>query len=299
MKFIFLTGQILIFTNFTFAQLKISEILFNPKTGGVDFVEIYNDSPQGISLNQFYLGNVNQIGKISNLYRLTEDQILIGPHTYKVLTTNPTLILQQYSEAIKANMLEMHKLPSFPNTQGHVVLVQKTVDNHGKHKIQTIDSLHYSEKMHSKFLKNPKGVSLERSSFKNPTNAPGNFRSSAIHGEGATPGYRNSIYPYEQNWFRFNTKILNPDRGPYKHLEIEYELKKSPMMANLYIYNQQGLIIKRILKNKSISTKGIWIWDGCNDHRSLMPIGIYTAYIELYDEVGYRQVIRKSFVLTY
>lgn len=299
MKFIFLTGQILIFTNFTFAQLKISEILFNPKNGGVDFVEIYNDSPQGISLNQFYLGNVNQTGKISNLYRLTEDQILIGPHTYKVLTTNPTLILQQYSEAIKANMLEMHKLPSFPNTQGHVVLVQITIDKHGKYKIQTIDSLHYSEKMHSKFLKNPKGVSLERSSFKNPTNAPGNFRSSAIHGEGATPGYRNSIYPYEQNWFRFNTKILNPNRGPYKQLEIEYELKRSPMMANLYIYNQQGLIIKQILKNKSISTKGIWIWDGCNDHRSLMPIGIYTAYIELYDEVGYRQVIRKSFVLTY
>lgn len=299
MKFIFFIGLLLVFKNNSFAQLKISEVLFNPKNGGVDFVEIFNPSSVAIHLDQYYLGNVNNKGEVSNLQRITSENIVIRPGTYKVLTTDPSLILQHYPAAISNNILQMHRFPAYPNTQGHVLLVHQLIDRDRKNEIRTVDSLHYTEKMHSKFIKNPKGISLERLSFSDPTNSPGNFRSSSVSVEGATPGYRNSIFRFEKKWFRMNNKIINPSFGPFKQFEIEYELERANTMANVMIYNQKGKIIKRIHKNKSIATKGTWSWDGKNKSQVLAPIGVYTAYIELYDDTGYRQVIRKSFVLTY
>jgi len=299
MKFIFLSALLLIFTNQCFAQLLISEVLFNPKNGGVDFVEIYNNSSIAIPLDRYYLGHVNSSGEMSNLQQISTGNVVIRPETYKVLTIDPTTVIQHYPTAKASNILKMHRLPSYPNTQGHVLLVHQEIDRNGNQKVHVVDSLHYTEKMHSLFIKDRKGISLERYSFSEPTNAPGNFRSAAVSVGGATPGFQNSVEPHATTWFRMNAKIINPTIGPVMQLEIEYELDRSSMMANVHIYNQKGMLVRRILQNKSISTKGKWIWEGKQENQTFAPLGVYTAYIELYDGVGYRQVIRKSFVLTH
>src|SRR5690606_38316112 len=47
------------------AGVHISEILADPKQGGVEFVEIYNNTTRIIDLSSFYLASTNSSGKLS------------------------------------------------------------------------------------------------------------------------------------------------------------------------------------------------------------------------------------------
>ena len=45
----------------------INEILFNPRSNGVDYVEIYNNSKKIIDLKNIYIANRNTAGAISSI----------------------------------------------------------------------------------------------------------------------------------------------------------------------------------------------------------------------------------------
>src|SRR5690606_26234898 len=75
-------------------DILISEILFNPKEGGVDFVEIYNNSNLPINIQGFTLGN----------RVVTHDFYLLPPQQYLALTTNKRVLLQQYPNAFADNI---------------------------------------------------------------------------------------------------------------------------------------------------------------------------------------------------
>src|SRR5690606_5092601 len=79
-----------------------------------------------------------------------------------------------------------HNMDSFPvltNEKGAVILFMNEM---------AIDSLHYHSSMHNRFIKNAKGVSLERTNFHQPGHIPESFLSAAASSGYATPGYLNS-----------------------------------------------------------------------------------------------------------
>jgi len=66
----------------------ISEILFNPRLGGVDFVEIYNNSDHGIDLMELQLANANAAGEPASIKNVSSAKLMIAPGSYWVVTTN-------------------------------------------------------------------------------------------------------------------------------------------------------------------------------------------------------------------
>lgn len=274
-------------------EILINEILSNPKPDGVDFVELYNHSEKTFDLQMLYLANVNSSEQIAAHRQVASRYTLFYPYTYIVLTTAPDVVKQHYPNAVDHAFVPMASLPAFPNAEGGAVILSDD---------RVIDSLRYTASMHSNFIVDPKGVSLEREVFHLPTNAIGNFRSASTVVGGATPGYQNSrVSPYEQQENEsvyLSSRTFSPDNDGFEDvLEINYRFDNSGMMANVEIYNDQGVLVRRLVRNQSLATEGVIEWDGTGDGGRTMPIGIYVVVIEVYHAEGIRRQYRKSCVL--
>ncbi|WP_262248775.1 T9SS type B sorting domain-containing protein [Parapedobacter soli] len=272
-------------------DILINELLSNPKPDGVDFLEIFNYSSKTIDLSEVSVARVNTNGTVGSPQPIAHAPTFIYPNEYKVLTRQPAVIKQHYPNAISAAFIEMVALPDFNNETGGVVI-------HGPQ--GAIDSLFYTPAMQSPFLISNRGVSLERQHVSLPTNEPGNFRSAAVAAGGATPGYRNSQSvdgPAEEQIF-LTSKTFSPDGDGFEdRLEINYRLPESGFMANIDIYNDQGVLVKRLVRNESVATQGTIYWDGVSDANIRLPVGVYIAVIEVYSAQGVRKIYRRSVVL--
>ena len=269
----------------------VNEILSNPKSDGVDFVELYNHSGKTIDLQHLSIASVNSNGVAGSRRKISERSILIYPNEYKVLTSSPSIIQQHYPHGDPATFVAMRTLPNFNNETGGVVVYGNGIP---------IDSLFYTSEMQSPFLVAPKGISLERQHFSMPTNLPGNFRSAATATGGATPGRQNSQAPVEAGRYGFflTSRTFSPDNDGFEdELEIMYFLHQNGSMANIDIYNTSGYLVKKLQRNQSLATQGRITWDGLSDAGQRLPIGIYVAVVETYHPEGPTKIYRLSFVL--
>ncbi len=157
-------------------DLLISEILFNPKIGSNDFIEVYNRSQKILDLGDLSVANANQSVK------LPQKQYIL-PQTYWVLTKSLSSLQQAYAVPNPKQVLEIPNLPAFTNERGQVKLKTAAL---------LIDSFNYHQDMHYPLYRNIKGISLERSSFHQESNAIGNFKSSSSLNGGASPTYANA-----------------------------------------------------------------------------------------------------------
>lgn len=272
-------------------DILINEILSYPKPNGVDFVEIYNHSNKTFDLRELSVASVNRNGGVGTLRKVSEEQRLLYPGEYKVLTTNPGIVKAHYPEALLNTFIEMPNLPNFNNEDGGAVLFGNGF---------TVDSLYYTSAMQSPFINNHRGISLERQSFNTPTLAPGNFHSAATTVGGATPGYQNSQAEVEASGDHIflASKTFSPDHDGFEDfLEINYRFSKNGYMANIDIYNDRGQLVRRLQRNQSMAMQGVITWDGLSDTNQRLPVGIYIAVIEIYNAYGIRKMYRKSFVL--
>lgn len=155
--------------------------------------------------------------------------------------------------------------------------------------------------MHFALLKDLNGVSLERSSFNQPTNAVGNFRSAAASVGYATPGYKNSqslenVSSNEE--ITFASPTFSPDNDGYEDvLQILYNFPQPNYAANVTIYDDQGALIKKLIQNQTLATSGQWIWDGLDQTNQKAKTGIYIIYAELFDLNGNVKKYKKTAVL--
>ena len=55
------------------------------------------------------------------------------------------------------------------------------------------------------------------------------------------------------------------------------------MVANITVYDAQGRLIKRLVKNELLASQGFFQWDGTDDGQRKAPIGYYVLFIELFN----------------
>jgi Lamin Tail Domain/Bacterial Ig-like domain len=72
-------------------EIIINELLFNPRPNGVDFVEVYNNSPKYINLKNWRLANV-EMGVVKNLEPITAEDFTIAPQSYIAFTEDVTVL---------------------------------------------------------------------------------------------------------------------------------------------------------------------------------------------------------------
>jgi hypothetical protein len=263
-------------------DIVINEVLFNPPTNGVDFVEIYNRSDKIFDLRQVKLGNRDKNNEVAALQSVPQKYFL-HPGDYAVFTTDLEAVRQFYSVPFPEKVITLKTLPSYPNENGCVALLSDEEE--------IIDEFLYSEKMHSGFISNPKGISLERVHPDRPSSESANWQSAAQDAGFATPTYRNSQYNARKEnatgEFSLPYEVFSPDGDGYNDvLYIDYTLNAPGYVATITVYDVQGRLVKEVEKNALLGTAGRFAWDGTRHDGRKAGVGMYVIFIEYFDLNG-------------
>ncbi len=275
-------------------DLVINEILFNPATGGDDFVEIYNRSAKVLNLGDIIIGNI-EVGVDTTTTDVANDRLIL-PGEYAVFTENTSDIQSRYSVQ-DANALIANDLPSFNDDAGNV-----TIYRAGSAGAVIIDAFDYSEDLHHALLDDPEGVSLERLHPDGTTQDPANWHSAAEAAGWATPTYRNSQYfenqPVGKEVFEIVEPTFSPDGDGYKDfLVVNYKLNKPGYTANIRFFDSEGSLVKLLASNELLGTEGFLRWDGDTDDGAKARIGIYVVALELFNPDGTVREFKKTCVV--
>lgn len=278
-------------------DIVINEILFNPETGGSDYVELYNRSQKIFNWYNFYLENTSGS---SGSVAIARQQLFL-PGDYAVFTPSPTDILNRFS-GTRSQALFSLPLPSLPDDAGNVSLSYSD----GAVTV-TVDSFDYVDDYHNALLaaSDRNGVALERIRAGGRTNDPSNWTSAARSGSGSagTPTQPNSQQlPADSttidDLIRLEPARLSPDDDGYEDfLEIRYQLPESGYAATMTIYDSEGIPVKHLVRQQLISTEGALRWDGDMDNGTRARPGIYILFLEIYSPSGAVRQVKKPFAL--
>lgn len=262
-------------------DLAINEVLFNPGSAGVDFVEIYNKSNKLIDVRSCLIAKRDDAGNISSYSWLSPAGFMLKPQGYLVATSSTQNIQQTYFCLNPENLVTVI-LPSLNDDAGNILLL----DNKGR----IFDELNYTNKMHVPLLDDENGVSLERIDFNRPTSDLTNWTSAAASVGYATPTYKNSQYLQTQHadyTIQLQPKTISPDGNGYQDvMNINYTLNQTGYTGTLTIFNDAGVAVKTLFKNNILGTSGTYTWDGTLTDGTKAPIGIYVFYLEIFNLTG-------------
>jgi hypothetical protein len=278
--------QVIIPENADSLDIVINEILFNPRVTGIDFVELYNASEKYVDLKGWSISNLDD-GRVSNQKIITHESIMMYPGSYLAFSSSPETILSEYSHAPK-DPNKQSELPPFNDDSGSVAIINPQ----GK----VWDLFDYSEGMHSIFLKDKEGVSLERISPNAETNSAENWKSSSGNNGYATPGLKNSNAAKSGEFEKEVSvvpEIFIPEFGQPDFTRIQYSFKNAGNVASVKIFDSRGRLIKIIADNLILGTEGFIRWDGDRDNGMRAQVGSYMILFQVYDAEGEVRNIRK------
>ncbi len=188
----------------------------------------------------------------------------------------------------------MKSIPSFPDEAGTVVLLNDS--------LTVLDEFSYSAKMHSPFLADDDGVSLERISPDKSTNDKSNWASAAASAGFATPGLPNSQSTDDSiaaDEITVEPKAFSPNDDGYNDLlSISYQFRKPGNMANVRIFDLAGRQVDYLVRNESLGQSGTWYWNGESDGGQRLSPGVYIILVEIFDQDGNSKAFKKTCTLT-
>ncbi|MEL7020592.1 MAG: lamin tail domain-containing protein, partial [Bacteroidota bacterium] len=284
-------------------DIVINELMYQPLTGGSDFIELYNRSDKVLNISDLILANRDASGALNVVRSITSDYLLF-PQQYVVLTEDRSFVLQNYGENAcaavidGANIIE-NDLPSYVLGEGTaVVYIPDSV------RVRIIDEFDYSDDLHNPLVDDTRGVSLERVDVNEPTRRSSNWYSATATAGFATPGCPNSValaqrtnLPDGAAIFALESETFSPDGDGFEDfLIINYKTDRTDYIATVQVYDMNGRLIKTLLDNESLSTTGFVRWDGSTDATSAQ-LGIYVIYAQLFDTEGGIRTYKETCVL--
>lgn len=256
----------------------INEVLFNPASGGTDYVELYNRSNKYLSLEGWFLADWED--SVSNLKPITDRFVLFGPGEFALISEDSNYVIETFPFAAAGTFINTD-LPSYPDDSATVyVLTPNRVVS---------DRFAYDEDYHFSLLKSVENVSLERIDYNRPSSDRTNWHSAAESQHFGTPGYQNSVYAegMVMGQVSVSPETFSPDNdGLDDVLNITYEFAEPGAVATIHIYDNRGRLARKLIENELMGVSGTYSWDGITNDRTLARVGIYVVVFDWYFEDG-------------
>jgi hypothetical protein len=257
-------------------DLVINEILFDPFTGGYDWIEVYNTSTKLLDLYLWEIGNYDD--SIANKKAIVQ-HYYVSPKEYAVIGKDSTFVKQNYPAAIPGTFV-YSELPTFTNDSSTVYLIYNAA---------IIDKVSYTDDWHFKLLDNTDGVSLEKIDPSGVSDDSNNWHSAAEAIGFATPGGKNSQYlpALMSGEFTFTSQTISPDNdGNEDFLQITYAMSESGLLGKFTIFDDRGRGVRTLFSNELLASSGTFTWDGISDKGVKAKIGSHVAVFEAFSTNG-------------
>ena len=264
-----------IFVSGTFSNVAINEFMYDPADGSGEFVELYNNSADSISLYNWSISTKPK----TTTYKIKIDKnyITIPPFGYGVVTWDSSFF-NYFPELIGQTNVFFKQAAMNLSINGDDIYL---LDPNSK----IIDSLSYLPSWHEPGLNITKNISLEKLNPALTSNNAGSW-SSCMDFRGATPGKINSIarpVPTKGSL----TATPNPFSiysTTKEHLcLVNYKIPYNQARITATIYDTEGLIVRRILNSNPSQSESSFVWDGTNDAGFNLAVGPYILLLEAVD----------------
>lgn len=269
----------------------INELMFDPPPGSEEYVEIANVSDKYINLQNWQLSTYNN--GIKSTAVISREILLLPPQSFLAFSRNPEAVQTAFPAAPPEHLLRLEGLPLLPNAGDSLALF----NNEG----ELMDLFGYSVRLHSPFIQETKGVSLERIQLKAPTNGAENWTSAAGSSNYGTPGQVNSQalrLSSIQEVLEITPEVLLPgNSGVADVAAIRFQSDRGGLMASLRIFNEQGQEVRVLANNQLIGREAFFSWNGATEAGSPVRTGYYIVVLQLHDAGGYKRTYRKTIVV--
>lgn len=270
-------------------DLIINELLPAPFERGVSFLELLNVCPDYLEINGL---SVSQEFGVSSRRVMHQSRIL-SPGELLVVTPSVSKTVAMYPTHNSAVFAE-HALPSMPNESGTIEVLSATGDR--------LDAVTYTSFMHSPFIRDSRGVSLERINPHRPSDEEANWTSASEKVGWGTPGAENSNTVKSEllGEFSLSPDVLRPNANGYDDvLHVHYNLKESGAIGTLSIFTASGQEVSAPYRYTLLQTNGVLSWDGRTNRSYIVAPGLYVAVLEVSTPSGKRLVFKDAFAVVH
>ena len=165
---------------------------------------------------------------------------------------------------------------------------------------EIIDSVYYYDDWYNPNLP-AVGVSLEKINPALPSNDKNSWSSCALP-VGGTPGLRNSIYTNvlpSSSEITVSPNPFSPDGDGFEDFTIiSYKLASAVSQVRAKIYDVKGRLVRTLLNNQSVGSSGNIVFDGFDDNKQKLRLGIYIIFLEaLNDRNGAVEQLKATVVV--
>lgn len=276
-------------------EIVINEMLFNPATGGADYIEIFNVSDKYLSLKRIKIANLDTGATFKNSFVFPIP--VLNPRTYIVATTDSLQVVNAFTSGNARAIRNVKNLPTMNDDSGNLWLIH--TDG------WVIDSVRYSEKFHHELVEDPESKSLERLYPNMSGLLPSNWATASSTSGYGTPGLPNSQSEVwrqseKEGPVHMISQIVSPDGDGYQdQLLWEVSGEYSGLSVNAFIYNHQGKFVKEICRNWIAGNENLLSWEGTDmDGNPVIP-GVYVVYVEIWGGDGISLKVRYPVTVTF
>ncbi|MCR4417055.1 MAG: lamin tail domain-containing protein [Ignavibacteria bacterium] len=270
----------------------INEIMYEPLTGFAEYIEIYNASNDTINLAGWAIteGGGKSFNLVSKSFYLTPNEFFLLASDSSIFVLFPYLRETDFSQKVK--IINASDL-SLSNS-GDIILLKDLFGN-------TIDSVAYSPKWHNPEIEDTKGRSLERINTTLSSNDSKNW-STSVNKSGGTPLLPNSIFTPKlpsQSKIEISPNPFSPDNDGFEDFTIiSYQLPLQTSSIRIRIFDSVGRLVRTLVDNEPTSSVGSIVFDGLDDNKQPLRIGIYIVLLEaLNQQNGVVESVKKPVVI--
>lgn len=269
-------------------DLRINEILFNPPTGGSDYVELLLTGKKIVDLSRLFLSARSPGGNLGSIQPVCKTPRYVFSGDHLVLSADPESITRHYFVKQPELLVKTAALPSMPDTEGNLTVLNEQGER--------VDGLSYSADWHFPLLNDKTGVALERIDPGQATQDKHNWQSAASTLGYGTPTYRNSQYHLVQTnqTVELSSNILSPNRdGRDDIIQISYRSEQGGNRIRLRIFHSSGVPVRELVNQQLTGTLAVFSWDGLDDRGIALPVGQYLLLVETTDLNGRMERFKK------
>lgn len=266
-------------------SLVINEIMYAPLSGQAEYVELYNRSHLTIDVRDWKISDMRNANGIANEFVIARIPYHVQPQSYIVVSSDSSLLTRFNVTADSANGIHMfivNRSNLSLNNEGDDVVLSDLTGS-------IIDSVRYAPGWHNAQVADVSGRALERINPELPSMDRRNWSTSA-HYLGGTPGKRNSIFTASvpsSALLSFSPNPFSPDGDGHEDFTlISYEVPASAALLRIRIFDAKGRLIRTLVNGEPTGARGTVVWDGMNDNRDKVRMGIYVVFLEALDAGG-------------